>query len=103
MFAVPRDQRDALLAHATRFDHTATPDDRYPGIVDDLDAARPIADRDAFVAFLWRRTHLAVAHLHAGSEDPVTELRAWYASVDLLEQLGESLRGIFSADGAATA
>jgi hypothetical protein len=99
MFTVPRDQRDALLAHATRFDDA----ERYSGIVDDLDAARPIADRDAFVAFLWRRTHLAVAHLHAGSEDPVTELRAWYASVDLLEQFGESLRGIFSADGAATA
>jgi hypothetical protein len=103
MFTVPRDQRDALLAHATRFDDAASPDERYSGIVDDLDAARPIADRDAFVDFLWRRTHLAVANLHAGSEDPAAELRAWYASVDLLEQFGESLRGIFSADGAATA
>jgi hypothetical protein len=102
MFVLPREQRRALLAHATRFDDADVLDDRYSRVIDELDAARPITDRDAFVAFLWRCTHLAVAHLHEGTEDPVGELRAWYASVDLLEQFGESLSGIFSADAAAT-
>ena len=68
---------------------------QYADVIADLSTGRPVADRELLVGFLWRRVILAN---QAGLSR--RDHWVWSAAVQLLDQLGEDLGGVFDgSDG----
>jgi hypothetical protein len=96
MRMITSEQRRALVEHAMSYNRSGGPgrgatEDGFADVIVDLAMDRPVADRDLFVRFLWRRVFVAV---RAGISPK--DHRVWSAAVTLLDQLGEDLEDIFT-------
>jgi hypothetical protein len=96
MIAITDEQRHVLVEHALSGNWSfglgrQGEEARFADVIADLATDRDIGDHDLLVRFLWQRVALAV---HAGFS--YSDHRAWSVAVEMLDQLGENLEGIFS-------
>ena len=94
MITISDHQRQVLVEHAlaSNWDEQGGPAEaQYEDVIVDLSMERPVADRELFVAFLWRRVTVAA---QAGPSRK--DHWAWSAAVQLLDQLGENLEDVFT-------
>jgi hypothetical protein len=96
MIGITDEQRHVLVEHALScnwgFGLDRQGDEaRFADVIADLSMDREIGDQDLLVRFLWQRVGLAV---RAGLSS--RDHRAWSVAVEMLDQLGENLEGIFS-------